>query len=148
MTSNDPWDDPDLKIGGEFVKFENVGDTVSGTISVVRKHTFDDGSVSPQILLVTDTGEDRTVTAGQSQLKSKLAALRPTAGDHITITYTQNEKRSGGKTLKHFDVTVNGGAAAPAQQLVAVGGQTAEQAAEQAAAIANLTPEQKAALGL
>lgn len=105
------WDDPDLRVGGEFVKFENVGDTVSGTVNAVRAHRFDDGSVAPQILLTTDDGEERTVTAGQVRLKAELATQRPEPGDHVVIQFTQEEKRSGGKTLKHFTVQVTRGGA-------------------------------------
>lgn len=149
------WDDPDLRVGGEFVKFENVGDSVSGTITAVRAHRFDDGSVAPQVLLVDDNGEERTVTAGQIRLKTALAEQRPEAGDHISIAFTQVEKRAGGKTLKHFDVKVTrGGApvqAAPAAAPTATPAPEAAPAADQAAllaALGNLTAEQKAALGV
>ncbi|MFD6770624.1 hypothetical protein ACFWC6_30875 [Micromonospora chalcea] len=111
------WDDPEIREGGAFVKFENVGDTVSGTVTAVRSHRFDDGKVAPQILLTTDDGEERTITAGQVRLKAALAEKRPEAGDHLTVTFTQNEKRAGGKTLKHFEVTVRrAGATAPAAE--------------------------------
>ena len=153
------WDDPDLRVGGEFVKFENVGDSVSGTVNAVRAHRFDDGSVAPQILLTTDDGEERTVTAGQVRLKAELATQRPEPGDHVVITFTEIEKRSGGKTLKHFSVQVTRGgapaaaatppvapAAAPAPAAAAAA--PAIDPAAAAAALANLTPEQKAALGL
>lgn len=100
------WDDPEIREGGAFVKFENVGDTVSGTITAVRSHRFEDGKVAPQILLTTDDGEERTITAGQIRLKAALAEKRPEAGDHLAVTFTQIEKRAGGKTLKHFEVTV------------------------------------------
>lgn len=144
------WDDPDLRVGGEFVRFENVGDAVSGTINAVRAHRFDDGSVAPQILLTTDSGEERTVTAGQVRLKAELAMQRPEPGDHITITHTEVEKRSGGKTLKHFKVEVSRGGAAPAPVAAAPApaAPAAVDPAAAAAALANLTPEQKAALGL
>lgn len=110
------WDDPEIREGGEFVKFETVGDTISGTITAVRSHRFDDGKVVPQILLTTDDGAEKTMTAGQVRLKAALAAERPEAGDHLTVTFTQIEKRAGGKTLKHFDVTVRraGAPATPA----------------------------------
>lgn len=146
------WDDPDLRVGGEFVKFENVGDTVTGTVNAVRAHRFDDGSVAPQVLITTDTGEERTITAGQVRLKAELAAQRPEPGDHITITHTEVEKRSGGKTLKHFTVQVNRGG-----QTAAPVAATAPAVQEQppivdpaaaAAALANLSPEQRKALGL
>lgn len=147
------WDDPDLRVGGEFVKFENVGDTVSGTVNAVRAHRFDDGSVAPQILLTTDDGEERTVTAGQVRLKAELATQRPEPGDHVVIQFTQEEKRSGGKTLKHFTVQVTrGGAPAPAPVAAPAANPVAQPAAVDpaaaAAALANLTDEQKKALGL
>lgn len=150
------WDDPDLRVGGEFVKFDNVGDTVSGTINAVRAHRFDDGSVAPQVLITTDDGEEKTITAGQVRLKAALAEQRPEAGDHLKVTFTQNEKRAGGKTLKHFDVEVTRGggqAAAPAPtpapaQATQEQPQTQPDQAALLAALGNLTPEQKAQLGL
>jgi hypothetical protein len=123
------WDDPELKINSDYIKFENPGDIASGTIVAIRAHKFDDGNVVPQIILNTADGE-KTVTAGQMQLKAMLAEKRPNVGDQITITFTEVEKRSGGKTLKKFDVQV-GASAAPAAAATAgdsgAGGYTAEQ---------------------
>ncbi|MFN8147952.1 MAG: hypothetical protein U0R76_10850 [Candidatus Nanopelagicales bacterium] len=107
------WDDPELRSNDDFVSFENIGDTVSGRILTIRTHRFDDGKVVPQILLDTADGE-RTLTAGQVRLKAALAEQRPEAGDTLTVTLTQVEKRAGGKTLKHFDVKVTRGTATPA----------------------------------
>lgn len=149
------WDNPELRVGGEFVRFDNVGDSVSGTISAIRAHKFDDGSVAPQILLVTDDGDERTVTAGQIRLKTALAEQRPEAGDHIAITYTQQEKRAGGKTLKHFEVVVKRGdgtvpaaTETPSTTPATTPSTPTPDPAALAAAVANLTPEQKAALGI
>lgn len=146
------WDDPEIKAGGEFVKFENIGDSISGNVTAIRAHRFDDGKVVPQVLLVTDDGEERTMTAGQVQLKAKLAEQRPEAGDHIKVTLANIEKRAGGKTLKHFDVEVGRGGAtatpAAAPQPEPAPATPAVDPAAAAAALANLTPEQKAALGL
>lgn len=152
------WDDPEIATGGEFVKFENVGDTISGTITAVRSHRFDDGKVVPQILLTTDDGEDRTMTAGQIRLKAALVEQRPEAGDHVTVTFTEVEKRSGGKTLKHFTVDVKRGGGAPAASPVAAAAPAtpapafatpaAGDSAAALAALGNLTDEQKKALGL
>lgn len=143
------WDDPEIKAGGDYIKFDNPGDTVSGTVTAIRAHRFDDGKVVPQVLLVTDDGEEKTMTAGPVRLKAELAEQRPESGDHIKVTFREVEKRAGGKTLKHFDVEVTRAgstpapAAAPAQAAPA-----AVDPAAAAAALANLTPEQKAALGL
>lgn len=150
------WDDPDLRAGGEFVKFENPGDSIAGTITAIRSHRFEDGSVAPQVLLTTATGEERTVTAGQVRLKAELVTQRPEVGDHITITHTEVEKRSGGKTLKHFDVRVTRGGAPAATTAPPASAPAAAPAAAPAgvdpaaaaAALANLSPEQRKALGL
>jgi hypothetical protein len=147
------WDDPELREGGEFVSFENVGDSVSGTVNAVRAHRFDDGKVAPQILITTDDGGERTITAGQVRLKAELAAQRPEAGDHVSISLTEIEKRSGGKTLKHFAVEIRRGGSVPAATPAAPAATPASAPAQidpaaAAAALANLTPEQKAALGL
>lgn len=112
MSDLDIWNDPDLAIGGDYVKFDAPGDTVTGVVKAIRKHVWDDGSVSPQLLLDVD-GEDKTVTAGQIRLKAALAEKRPQPGQTITITLSDIEKRSGGKTLKHFTVDV--GTPAPAK---------------------------------
>lgn len=107
MSTASIWDDPSVTGGNnEFVKFDKVGDTVSGKVENIGRKTWDDGSVSPQLDLITAEGEARTLTAGQVRLKLALAEKRPEAGDHLTVTLTQIEKRSGGKTLKHFDVAV------------------------------------------
>lgn len=142
------WDDPNLKSNDDYVKFETVGDTISANVLDVRVHTFDDGKAVPQILVVTDEGDERTITAGQVRLKAALAEQRPEAGDRITITLSDIEKRAGGKTLKHFDVNVarGGTATTPAAAPAAAAGAVDPAAA--AAALAALSPEQKAALGI
>ena len=99
------WDDPEMRIASEYAKFENVGDTVSGTVTGVYAHRFDDGKVVPKIMLDTSEGEI-ALTAGQVRLKAALSEKRPEVGDELTVTMTEVEKRAGGKTLKHFDVVV------------------------------------------
>lgn len=164
-TTPSVWDDPDIRAGGEFVKLEAVGDSIAGTITGLRTQRWDNGKVDPQILLTTDDGEDRTLTAGQIRLKAELAEQRPEVGDHLKIVLTDIEKRGGGKTLKHFDVEIQrgkgdrsdaGGLAAPTvppAATAAVNGSAgltaaAVDPAAAAAALANLTDEQKKALGL
>lgn len=143
------WDDPELRNSGDFIKFDKVGDKVSGTVVAVQRHKFDDGNVVPKLLLVTDDGEEKTLTAGQVRLKAELAEQRPEAGDHIVIELTQEEKRSGGKTLKHFTVEVKRG-----DGTVPTATKKAEDAPAGApdpallAALSGLTAEQKAQLGL
>jgi hypothetical protein len=136
------WDDPDLRGGnGAYVKFDAIGDTVTGTVVNITAHRWDDGSVSPQVLLDTADGE-KTVTAGQVRLKSALAEQRPERGDAITITLSDIEKRSGGKTLKHFTVNV-----VRAGDVAAVP-QAATVEAAPVAAAAQYSPEQLEAMKL
>jgi hypothetical protein len=99
------WDDPEMRIASDYAKFEAVGDTVSGTVTGVYPHRFDDGKVAPKIMLDTADGEI-ALTAGQVRLKAALSEKRPEVGDSLTVTLTEIEKRAGGKTLKHFDVVV------------------------------------------
>jgi hypothetical protein len=140
----DLWDE--FASSGNYVKFENVGDSVSGTITSIRRHTFDDGKVVPQIELTTDDGEEMTLTAGQIKLKQELTELRPNVGDHLFVVYASTEKRPGGKTLKHFTVRVNESSlprpAAPPQATPIPRGP----APDAADPLASLTPEQLAAI--
>ena len=99
------WDEIGVA-SGEFVKFDRIGDTVSGKVVGLGVKVWDDGSKSPQLEIVTDEGESKTLTAGQVRLKLALAEQRPEIGDHIRVALSDIEKRSGGKTLKHFDVKV------------------------------------------
>lgn len=110
-TTTSIWDDPELRTGGEYVRFDQPGDTITGKIVAQRTHRFDDGKLVPQIILDCGDEGERTLTAGQIRLKAELAALRPTNGDTLTVTLTQIERRAGGKELKHFDVSVNGASA-------------------------------------
>jgi hypothetical protein len=135
------WDDPELHVSDDYVKFETPGDTITGTITALRIHRFDDKPV-PQVVIRTPEGHDRTVTGGQARLKALLAEKRPDVGDTITITMTNIEKRAGGKTLKHFEVDVISSGAPPAPP--AASAPAAPPAADPAATLAasGLTPEQ------
>jgi hypothetical protein len=124
------WDDPEMRIASDYVSFNEVGDTVTGVVTGVYAHRFDDNKVVPKIMLDTADGEV-ALTAGQVRLKAELSEKRPEVGDTLTVTMTEVEKRAGGKTLKHFDVNVvKGGKPAPAT------------------AAPSLTPEQQQAMEL
>lgn len=108
---SDIWDDPDLRPDGDYVKFEEPGDSVTGDVIGVGKHTFPDGKVCAKLTIRTDEGEDKTLTAGQVRLVAELREKRPTIGDRIRVVFTEVEKRPGGKTMKHFTVDVKRGEA-------------------------------------
>jgi len=143
--SSSVWDDPEFRVGGEFVKFDDVGDTVTGVILDIRKNRFDDGKVVPQILLNCD-GEERTLTAGQVRLKAELGEQRPEIGDTITVTFTENEKRAGGKTLKHFDVSVVRAGTTPAKAAPQAAPVVPPVATNEAPDLSGLNDAQRAAL--
>lgn len=108
------WDDPEMRTASDYASFNEIGDSVSGVVTGVFAHRFDDGKVVPKIMLDTTDGEI-ALTAGQVRLKAELSEKRPEVGDTLTVTLTEIEKRAGGKTLKHFDVVVvKGGKPAPA----------------------------------
>lgn len=120
------WDDEDIKpTEGEFVRFDAVGDGVSGHITAMGKHTFPATKDNPektcaQLSITDDKGEPKILTVGQMKLTALLAEQRPDVGDHISVHLTDIEKR-GTRTLKHFEcITTRGGkkvaaaAAAPA----------------------------------
>lgn len=108
------WDDPEMRTASDYASFNEVGDSVSGVVTGVFAHRFDDGKVVPKIMLDTTDGEI-ALTAGQVRLKAELSEKRPEVGDTLTVTLTEIEKRAGGKTLKHFNVVVvKGGKPAPA----------------------------------
>ena len=103
------WDDPAIKPNSDYVRFETIGDSITGEVLEITIKTWDDGSKCPSLLLCTDSGEQRTLTAGQRQLIAKLAEHRPEVGDRIAVVYTGISKLAGGKTAKSFDVTVKRG---------------------------------------
>lgn len=135
------WDDPDMRTTNTYFRFDQPGDTITGRINSIQARRWDDGTVSPELHLDVD-GEETVVTAGQVRLKAALAELRPEPGDIITITMTELEKRSGGKTLKHFQVDIDrgtkSGKAAPKVKAAAAAAPTA----------ATYTPEQIEAMKL
>ena len=120
------WDDPEMRTASDYASFNEVGDSVSGVVTGVFAHRFDDGKVVPKIMLDTADGEI-ALTAGQVRLKAELSEKRPEVGDTLTVKLTEIEKRAGGKTLKHFDVDVTKGSGAPV--VVAAPSMTPEQLA-------------------
>lgn len=88
---------------------ETAGDKISGKITGLRVATMPDGNTYPSLTLDCN-GTQAEVLASQSMLLQRLAALQPKVGDTITIEFTQIEKLAGGKTLKHFNVTIDSSA--------------------------------------
>lgn len=102
------YDDPDLK--SDFFKFENVGDMIAGDLIEVRKGTDFNDKPCPELIIRTDDGADVHIGCGQAQLKAKVLAQRPEAGDWIKIEFTGTEKAAKGMK-KTFELTVASGGA-------------------------------------
>lgn len=96
MTGNSIWDDEDVQpTGGDFVKFNDVGDSVIGTITAIRKQRFEDSdgvTYAPQIDLDTEDGE-RTLTAGAVKLRQLFIDQRPEVGDRIKVVHVGKNGR-------------------------------------------------------
>jgi len=137
------WDDPEIKVVSDYVKFNEPGDHVQGVITAVQIHRWDDGSACPKVLLIDDaTGEETSFTAGQYRLKAALSEQRPGEGDHIAVTYKGEIKLSGGKSAKDFDVVTTRKGATPPPVMAPA----APAAPAIPDALAGLTPEQIAAV--
>ncbi len=96
---------------GAYVKWENQGDKVVGDVVDLTIGQSLQGDKVPQLTVRADDGTDTIITAAQARLKAEILRLKPGIGDRVSITYTGNEKREGGKTLKLFEVkVVKGGA--------------------------------------
>lgn len=108
-----PWDD--YKGGGDFVTFQNIGDSVSGEILSIRVGKDFNGNPCPELLLKTDDGAEKTLTAGQKVLQSALAEERPEVGDRIGIIYSGvGDAKPGKAPAKLFDVAVKRQGSSPA----------------------------------
>lgn len=96
--------------GGDYVKFENVGDQVIGVIKEVREGRDFSKNPCPELVLEVEDGEEKTVTAGQVMLKQALAEKRPQKGDKVRITYSGvGDAKPGQAPAKLFTVDVKEG---------------------------------------
>ena len=95
------WSDPDVQkaaTGGDYAKFTDVGDTVSGKIRELKKRDFD-GRTAVEV----EFDDEVKVTFGQVLMLRDLYVLQPTVGEDLTVTLAKIDKR-GAKTLKMFRV--------------------------------------------
>lgn len=103
------WDE--FKTTGGWITFENVGDTVVGTVNAIRTGKDFNGNPCPELIIEDDDGEERTLTAGQVMLKRALAEQAPQVGDRIRIKYAGvGDAKPGKAPAKLFEVAVKTGA--------------------------------------
>jgi len=96
---------------GDYVKWEAVGDKLVGDVMATEIGQSLQGKPVPQLTIRDDEGTSTIVTCSQARLKAEIMKHKPEVGDRISIAYTGNEKREGGKTLKLFEVKVGKGQA-------------------------------------
>ncbi len=103
--------DYDRYTGGDYMKFEEIGDRITGTIKKVREGEDYSRNPCPELILeINEDGDEQTVTAGQAGLKMALAEKRPQVGDRIRITYSGNgSAKPGQNPMKEFTVEVKPG---------------------------------------
>ena len=91
--------------GGDFVKFEQIGDEVVGKIVAIRVHTFDPDKGPVPLLDLEPRGGGDTVTLAVDKvdLRMQVGALQPQVGDMIAAKFTGTEKTPNG-TKKMFAV--------------------------------------------
>lgn len=109
----DIWDDPELAAamaGGEYAKWENIGDSVVGTFLSVDAKAGEDfnGNSCPLATVETDDGEIVKLTLSLWKLKTALYEAKPRPGDRVAISFTGTEapKTKGHSPTKLFEVEV------------------------------------------
>lgn len=103
--STDIWDE--FTTTGDWITFNEIGDSVVGTVTVVRRGKDFNGNPCPELVIDVDGQGEKTLTAGQVMLKSALAEQRPGPGDRIAIVYSGvGDAKPGKAPAKLFDVTV------------------------------------------
>lgn len=107
--SDDPWSNLP-RGGGDYFKFNDVGDSVAGTMTAKRAGTDFNGNPCPELDIETGDGETVTLSAAQAQLKRLLMDANPQVGDRLSIVYTHDEKTTKGSNMKCFDVAIKAGA--------------------------------------
>lgn len=114
MTTNQPdyANDPDLQAGGDWVKWETVGDQVTGTVTGFRKgpqRTKPDGSVSVNGIYEITKDDESVVNleVGQVFLKGLFKDEQVSIGDRIRLTYSADEKIPGKPSaMKKFTLEI------------------------------------------
>ena len=96
--------------GGEYFKFDEVGDQIVGVIKRAREGRTFNGDPCPELVIELEDGEEKTVTASQVLLRAALAESAPQEGDKVRIIYSGiGEAKPGKAPPKQFTVDVKKG---------------------------------------
>lgn len=88
--------------GGNYMKFEQQGDRIAGTVTATEDGSDFDGKPCPKLTIRQEDGTEKTVTAGQTILHDKIIEAAPQVGDGISISFVGMKGQA-----KDFDVQVN-----------------------------------------
>jgi hypothetical protein len=116
------YDDPQFRTG-DYMRFENKGDNIAGTVEEVTTFKFDDktdddgnikvGNTVPVLKLRVAKDQLVSVTCSNAHLLERVVATKPQIGDSVDITYVDDTTTKFGGRKKMFLVKVTK-AAAPA----------------------------------
>jgi hypothetical protein len=99
------WSKVETGGGHPFVKFANVGDSVTGVVVAIRDAKLQsDKPEVPCIDLMQDGADEPvTLTVDKADLRAQIPLLNPQVGDKLRVTYTDDRKTPNG-TMKIFTV--------------------------------------------
>lgn len=98
--SDDIYDDPDLQVGGSFVnwKEEGIGTKVSGRVVAARRGKDFNGDPCPELIIDTGAAGERTITAGQYDLKRQIMSQKPIPGQFFSAEYVSDKPSKPGQS--------------------------------------------------
>ena len=103
---SDIYDDPAFREDeDDFIRMEQVGDGVQGTIVEIVKLDAKFGPVLKYTLKLS-SGREASFLAGSKNLKGQLHSMRPRSGDWLDIKLVELRPTTMGSPLKVFTVEV------------------------------------------
>ena len=124
QTQPDYANDPDLQAGGDWVKWDAVGDSVTGVVTGFRKGPArikaDGTSKTNGVYEITKEDESVVnIEIGQVFLKGLFKDEQVAIGDTVRITYSADEKIAGkASSMKKFTLEVRKGGQLPSSTVV------------------------------
>lgn len=115
-TTNDEWEDVATP-AGNYVKWNNIGDSVTGWVVTYTptSGTTDFNGDECGLLVIDDheTRELRSITLDKGALKDAVAAASPTPGLMLRVTHDRMIESKNGREYKGFRVQRNTASKAP-----------------------------------
>lgn len=104
--ARDIYDDPGIQEDeGDFIKLDEVGDGVQGTIQDIQVIPAKFGPVLKYTMRLA-AGRSGSFLAGSKNLKGQLMSMKPRPGDWLDIKLVELRPTQMGSPLKVFEVNV------------------------------------------